>query len=113
VVGSVILMDTDLPGFQIAAPVIAAVAVSSAALMIFVLGMVMRSVRRAVVTGLPHLIGETARVERVDDGTVYARLEGELWQVECNQALAVGDTVKIIKADGLILKAVKQSGGTS
>lgn len=107
VIGSIILMDTDLPGYQIAWPIIVAFTSFSALLMLVVLGLVVKARRRAVVTGLPHLIGCEASVESVRDGIAYIRLEGELWQVFSETALSPRDRVRVNAATGVTLNVSK------
>ena len=108
VVGSVLLMDTEVPAYQIALPVILAFAVFSGGLLIFALGMLMRSRRRALVSGLDHLFGATALVESVRGGVARVRLDGELWSVECDDSLAEQDRVKVESIDGLTLHVSKE-----
>ena len=113
VIGSVILMDTDLPAYQVAWPVIAAFAVFSALLMVVVVGTLFKLRKTKVVSGLEHLRGSTAVVETLIGGTPYVRLDGELWRVDCEQELAAGDRVEIVGADSLTLAAKKLTGGMS
>jgi membrane-bound serine protease (ClpP class) len=110
VVGSIMLMDTQLPGYQIAMPMIAAFAVFSVALLVFALGMLMRSRRQALRTGLDHLLGASATIESVNDGMAWARLDGELWEVACSEQLGPEDTVVVDSIDGLTLKVHKNKG---
>jgi membrane-bound serine protease (ClpP class) len=110
VVGSVLLIDTDEPSYQIALPVIFAVAAFSAALLVISLGVLMRARRRPVVTGLDHLRGAMAEVESVQGGTARVRLDGELWTVVCAESLAARDTVIVEAIDGLTLHVGKHSG---
>ncbi|HEB26181.1 MAG TPA: nodulation protein NfeD [Porticoccus sp.] len=106
-IGSVMLMDTDLPAFQIAFPIILGVTAASAALMIFLLGMVWRSRHARVVTGLDTLIGTITTVESIyhDQPTVW--VHGERWSVQCNEVLTTGDTVRITGTTGLTLNTEK------
>ncbi len=110
IIGSIILMDTDLPGYQIALPVILAVGAASAALLVLLLGMVVRARRSEVVTGLSTLVGQLAHVEQVRHGAVLVRLQGELWQVNCDRPLAVGDAIRVEAAEGVILDVKKVEG---
>ncbi len=111
VVGSIMLMDTRLPGYQIAMPMIAAFAAVSVAVLVFALGMLLRSRRQLVRTGVQHLLGEVAIVESVgDDGIVWARLDGELWEVACPDSLGPQDRVVVSDIDGLTLKVEKDKG---
>lgn len=107
VVGSILLMDTDVPAFQIALPLILGVAVFSGGLLIFAMGALMRARQRPVVTGLDRLSGALAEVESVQDGHVRVRLQGELWSVDCEEMLAPRDTVRVESIDGLRLRVSK------
>ena len=109
VVGSIMLMDTELPGYQIALPMIAAFAAASVAILVFALGMVMRARRQALRTGVEHLVGAVATVESVNNGIARVRLEGELWEVACPQALQPQDRVLVSAIDGLTLQVSKQT----
>jgi len=108
IMGSIMLMDSDLPGYQIALPTILAVALFSAGVLVFTLGMLMRARKQAVVTGVQHLVGAIAEVESIIDNNPWVRLDGELWQVDTSSALAVGDEVTVTGIDGVILRVEKR-----
>ncbi len=107
VIGSIMLMDTELPGYQIAMPMIAGFAVFSAALLIIALGLILKSRRRATVTGVEHLLGQRAVVEMLGEEGAYVRLDGELWHAQCEQSLAPEDEVTVDAIDGVVLKVSK------
>ena len=107
VIGSVMLMDTELPGYQIAMPMIAGFAVFSAALLVIALGLIVKSRRREAVTGIDHLLGQHAVVEMMGEEGAYVRLDGELWHAECAQPLAPEDKVTVDAVDGVILRVSK------
>lgn len=109
-IGSIILMDTELPAYQIALPVIIGFTSFSALLLILALGLVLKARRQIVVTGLNHLQGMHAIVNELNDNIARVRLEGELWQVECAQPLHVNDQVTVIAADGVVLQVEKTTG---
>ena len=113
IVGSIMLMDTNLPGYQIAMPMILAFAVFSAGLLAVALGLIVKARRRSVVTGLDHLLGSHAAVESVSADVVWVRLDGELWEADCEQDLAAHDTVIVDAIDGLTLKVSKSDRGDS
>lgn len=110
IMGSIMLMDTDLPGYQIAMPMIVAFALFSVAVLVFALGMILRARRQAVVTGLDHLFGARATVESVNGGVPWVRLDGELWEVACDEPLAPDDAVTVDAIDGLVLQVSKDKG---
>jgi membrane-bound serine protease (ClpP class) len=107
IIGSIVLMDTELPAYQIALPVILALAVSSAALLVFVLGMVWRSRRQEVVSGVQGIMGQTAVVEQISQGRPLVRLQGELWYVDSSSPLEVGDRVVVRDMRDLVLEVDK------
>jgi membrane-bound serine protease (ClpP class) len=111
VVGSIMLMDTDLPGYQIAMPMIAAFAAFSAGILVFAMGMIVRARRRAVVTGLDHLFGAAAVVESVQGGVAWVRLDGELWEATCEQVLSPDDKVTVTAINDLIVQVKKDNLG--
>jgi membrane-bound serine protease (ClpP class) len=111
VIGSIILMDTELPGYQIALPMIIAFAAFSAGILIFALGMVVRARKQAVVSGLDHLLGTVAMVETVRGGSARVRLDGELWQVNCDELLSEEDAVTVTGIDGITLHVTRKNGG--
>lgn len=110
VIGSIILMDTRLPAYQIALPVILALTVSSAGFLIVALSMVLRSRQQAVVMGISTMLGLVVTVDRLHKGQAMVCLDGEMWQVVCNKSLKIGDQVRVIAVDGLTLTVEKQTG---
>ena len=91
---------------------ILAFAVFSAGLLVIALGLIVKARRRAVVTGLDHLLGSCAPVESVQAGVPWVRLEGELWEASCGEPLSPNDTVTVDAIDGLTLKVSKAEGGS-
>jgi membrane-bound serine protease (ClpP class) len=108
VIGSVILMDTDLPGYQISMPIIAAFAASSVALLLFVVGAAVRSRRAKVVTGQESMIGATAVVMEDFSDTGLVRLHGEIWQAASRIPLTKGTKVRIVRIDDLVFTVEPQ-----
>ena len=111
VVGSVLLMDTEMPAYQIALPVILGVTVFSAVLLVLGVSMMVRARQQPVVSGVDHLIGATAEVEIVPGGVPRVNLDGELWTVACEDSLAPHDRVTVESIDGLTLHVSKHKEG--
>lgn len=111
VVGSIMLMDTELPGYQIAMPMIAAFALFSVVILVFAMGMILRARRSTVVTGLDHLFGARAEVESVRGDVAWVRLDGELWESVCEETLSENDPVTVEGIDGLVLQVKKTNRG--
>jgi len=109
VIGAVILIDTDLPGFGIPIELIVAIALGSALLLGLVGGMALKARRRPVVSGaeeLPSEAGEmledSVPVEGHHEG--WARVHGENWRVRAAVPLRRGGRLRILGRDGLVLR---------
>jgi membrane-bound serine protease (ClpP class) len=106
-IGSIILMDTELPGYQIALPLIAGLTAFSAAVLMIALGLVIKSRKKAVVSGLDTLLGQTTVVESMHDGEAYVWLEGERWHVHSSEPLEINDSVRVTDTSGVLLTVEK------
>jgi len=109
IIGSVILIDTPEPAFQIAWPIIFSVAILSAAFSFLTFSMLFKSRKQQKVSGIETLLGETAEIESIHQETTLARIHGELWQVQANVPLSLGDKVIVSSIRGLTLNVLKQS----
>lgn len=109
IIGSVILVDTPEPAFQIAWPIIVSVAIVSIAFVFLTFGMLFKSREQKIVSGVEALLGETAEIESIEKETILARLHGELWQVQAKAPLKLGDKVVVSSISGLMLNVIKKS----
>jgi len=103
VFGSIILLDSDIPGMQIARPLIFGVALVASSLLLAMIYALMRVRRRPPVSGKEGMLGEIA--EALEDfernGTVF--VHGERWSARSDAAVHKGDKLTIRKIDGLVL----------
>jgi membrane-bound serine protease (ClpP class) len=103
VIGSVMLIDTNIPGYGIPWAVIVPVAFASALFIFFVVGMALKARGRPVVSGPEELIGGVGEVlEDFDGKDGLARVHGETWRVRSKQPLARGQRIRVVRIDGLI-----------
>lgn len=104
VLGSIFLMDSDVPGFAVATELIAGIAIGAGGLLLFTVVWLTRSQQRNVVSGQEALIGQEAVVLnwQEDHGTV--RLAGEIWQARGAGALKRDDRVRVEQLDGLTVE---------
>ncbi len=103
VVGSVILMDTESKAFQIALPLIIAVAAFSVFLLVIIVGMLMRSRRAALVSGDSAMLSEMAEVMEDFTEKGLVRVHGELWQAVSERPVKKGQLLPIKAIKGLEL----------
>ncbi len=110
VIGSIILIDTDVPGFEIPYALIGGIAAASAAFLIFVIGMLVKGRRRPVVTGREELIG--ARGEALEDfsGEGWARVHSENWRVRSGTPIRKGQRLRVTAIEGLVLDVTAEPG---
>jgi membrane-bound serine protease (ClpP class) len=104
VIGSIMLMDADVPGFQVYMPLIVAIAAASACIFLFAVVMMMRSRERAVVSGPEEMIGLDGEVVSWSGHAGRVRTHGEIWQARASDVLAPGSRVRIAGRDGLVLE---------
>ena len=104
VFGSIILMDTDAPGFGIDISLIATFAVTSVIMFVFVVGMAMKARRRPVVSGMEELLGSEALVVEDFEQKGRVNIHSENWSALCNTPLQKGQYVKVIGINGLTLE---------
>ncbi len=106
VLGSIMLIeDTELPGFEIPYALIGGVAAGSAAFLIFLLGMLARNRRRAVVSGREYLIGAIGEALADFDAEGWARVQGEQWKVRATRPVHRGQKLRVTAIHGLVLTA--------
>lgn len=110
VVGSVMLMDTELPAYQIAYPLIAGFAVSSLLLFVFGINMAIRAHKHKNVSGQESWIGKTGVALEDFQGKGHIWIEGERWQVQCDQAVNKDDELEVQAIKGLALIVKKKAG---
>jgi membrane-bound serine protease (ClpP class) len=104
VVGSIMLMDTDAPGFGISWQVVGGVALAASASLLLLMAMLARSHRGPVITGQEEMLGSRAKVVDWQGGAGRVRAHGELWHARGPADLAAGQEVRVIAIDGLTLE---------
>lgn len=102
-IGSIILIDTDAPGYGINIGVIATFTAGSALVFIFIVGMAMRARRQPVVSGMEQLIGGTATVLHDFEQKGPVSIHSESWQAVSQTPLHKGEQVRVIGIEGLVL----------
>jgi membrane-bound serine protease (ClpP class) len=107
VIGSLMLIDTEVPGFGIAWPLVAALGLASAAFLVFVVGMALKARRRPAVSGREEMIGAVGEMLEDAEGEGLARVHSEIWKVRTRVPLRAGDRVRVTAMDGLTLDVTR------
>ena len=108
VIGSVMFVDTDVPGYAVAWELIGSIAAVFGGLMLLTMTMLMRARRRRPVTGIDHMIGSPAVVLDWAAGRGHVRTHGELWRARGPVDLGAGQAVRVVAVRGLTLEVAAE-----
>ena len=103
VIGSIILIDTDVPGFMVSRPLIGAIALASSLGLMAIIGIAVKARKRPVVAGREQLVGAegTALLDFERRGSVF--VHSERWSAVCSTPLRKGQAIVVTGIDGLTL----------
>jgi len=108
VIGSVILMDTEAPGYQVPFLVIGAFAAATAALSMLAIGAAVQARRQSVTTGQEAMVGQRAEALEDFSGNGHVWAFGERWNARTDGPVKKGEVVTITGIDGLTLKVTAE-----
>ncbi len=106
VIGSVILMDTDVPGFGIDLGLVAGFALSSTVFFIVAIGLLLKSRHSPVVSGKEEMLGCVGIVLDDFSETGRVRIHSENWRASSELSLHKNEKVRVIAIDGLVLRVM-------
>lgn len=106
VVGSIMLMRSDIPGFTLSLEVIAGIAVTSILFLLLLMQLAYRSRRRSVVSGVQSMVGRIGVID--SNGSIWVIIDGERWKVQAQTALKKGQRVRIVGVHGLTLQVEEE-----
>jgi len=102
VFGSIILMDSDVPGFAISIGLIAGVATVAGMALLGLVFMLMRARNRPVVSGREGMIGHFAEALEDFDNRGSVLLDGEHWSAVSPAPVQKGQRLKVTAVEGLV-----------
>jgi membrane-bound serine protease (ClpP class) len=104
VIGSIILIDTDVPGLGVSRPLIASIAVVGSLGLMAIIWIAVRARQRPVVAGREQLVGAEgiALEDFAGEGHVY--VHSERWNAISEGPIRAEQAVVVTGLDGLILK---------
>lgn len=102
VIGSILLLKTDVVGFGIPLSLIISVAIVTLLFFLVILQLAFRSHRRKAVSGQEGMLGQTGTIVK-DNDRIWVRVRGELWKVKSSSVLTDKQTVKIVGIKDLVL----------
>lgn len=104
VIGAVILIDTESPGFGIPVGLIVFIAAVSATVLALIGSMALKARRRKGVSGDDALVGSFGLMQGDAAIEGWALVGGESWQVRTRIPLRLGQKVRVLARDGLTLQ---------
>ena len=111
VVGAIMLIDTEVPGFGISPWFMGAVAMVAAGAILLTSTMMLRLRRRRVYTGHEEMIGSAGKVIDWSGDTGQVRVQGEVWQARSKGPIEPGGKVRVTELDGLTIVVEPQGEG--
>jgi membrane-bound serine protease (ClpP class) len=111
VIGSVILIDSDVPGFQVSRTLIGAVATVGALLTFAIVGVAVKARRTPVITGREQLLGAVATAREDFDAEGWVWIRGEAWTARSPRAVRRGEKLRVTGMEGLTLLVEPESEG--
>jgi membrane-bound serine protease (ClpP class) len=113
VIGGLILIDTDVPGFGISVPFLLTVAIASALTLFLIGALALKARRRPVLGGREEMIGSTAEAMNDFDGEGWVRMHGVSWRATSSVPLVRGARVRVVRSEGLRLEVVPESASAN
>jgi len=105
--GAMIMVDTDVAVFQVSLPLIAAIALGFALLLVWTMRAFLKIRQRAPVTGMQHMIGEVGLSLTELNTAGMVEVYGEIWNAEADSSIGKGERVKVVGTEGAHLKVSK------
>jgi membrane-bound serine protease (ClpP class) len=105
VVGSVMLMNSAVPGYRVNLGIIGGIALSAGAFLALIVRLVLRARHTGQSMGDSALLNEEAELLEplAAGGEAWARVHGERWRVRSDSALPAGAHARIVRREGLLI----------
>jgi len=103
VVGSLILIETEIEAFQLSMPVIVTVTAVTVLFVFTLIAMAVRQRKKPVVSGREQMIGGVGEALEDFSGTGNIHIHGERWSARTKRPVRKGQRVEVREMDGLTL----------
>jgi membrane-bound serine protease (ClpP class) len=104
VMGSIMLLDADVPGFAIAWQVVGAMGLAGALVLLAIVSFAVKARRRPVVSGAEGLLREHAEAVESFERQGFVRVHGEIWTAVSREPVREGQRLRVLRMDGLTLE---------
>ncbi|MFC7515878.1 nodulation protein NfeD [Herbaspirillum sp. GCM10030257] len=108
IIGALLLIDTDVPGYGIPFTVIAGIAVVSALALVGIATLAVKTRRLSAPRNPDRIVGSVAEVIDADVAAneAWAQIHGEIWRVVSTVPLHRSQKVRVVARTGLTLEVV-------
>jgi membrane-bound serine protease (ClpP class) len=106
VIGGLILIDTDVPGFGIPIALLLTIAILSAVAIFLIAALALKARSRPKLGGREEMIGSTAEALNDFEGEGWVRMHGESWRAISAVPLVRGERVRVVRSEGLKVEVV-------
>lgn len=113
VAGSLVLFDTDVPGFGVPGQLVLGIGIASALAFMGAIWLALRARDRPVTTGVDELVGHAATALDDFSGHGRVRIRGEVWQAESAGPVTRGQVLRVLALDGLVLRVAPLEASTA
>jgi membrane-bound serine protease (ClpP class) len=104
VIGALMLIDTEMPGFGIPLYLVASVGIAAGLLVVATASVALRTRRRKAVSGVDTLIGSVAEMLGDAPREGWANVGGETWRVVSDTPLMRAQKVRVLGRHGAVLE---------
>jgi len=104
IVGSLILFDTEVPGFGVPGQLVLGIGIASGLAFMGALWLAMRARNRPVTTGTAEMVGHVATALDDFQGRGRVHIRGETWQADSAEPVNRGQLLRVLAIDGLVLR---------
>ncbi len=112
VIGSVMLIDTEVPGFGVSPYFMGAVALLAGGATLLIATKMYRLRHQPVRTGSDEMVGSPGKVLDWSGDRGEIRVQGEIWQARAQAPLEPGRAVRVTAMEGMTLVVEPQSEGS-
>jgi membrane-bound serine protease (ClpP class) len=102
-IGSIIMFPSNAPEFGLSFSVVAAAVIVTGGLLLLVLGMLLRSRRKRVITGSEAMIGAEGETVEWQGENGRIRVMGEIWYARSPCPLQPGARIRVVGREDLVL----------
>ncbi|MDB5795273.1 MAG: hypothetical protein JWR25_1652 [Noviherbaspirillum sp.] len=106
VLGAIILIDTEMPGFGIPLQLILTLGLVSLIFLVGMAAVALKTRKRSVIMGGNELVGTVAEVVGMGADGAWVSVRGESWRVRSRANLRRGQKVRVVQRRGLVLDVI-------